>query len=372
MNRRSLLILAAGGVLLVWVLLLQSFYFTREGPARDLHAPGLADRLDDLESLRIIAAGNRVVATVQRGDQGWVVAEKGGHPVDFERFRGSLQALSQARRVEKKTAVAEFYSRLGVEDPGDPDAAGYLLELDFGDEHPSEGFIVGNRAGNSMAYVRTAGEEQSWLVSADFDLSEQTRDWLDREIIDLSSPTVRRVVLDRGPGSVLEIARGDSGDINFTPLNIPEGRELSYGSVANSIGSALANVEANDVLSAADVNELPQAVLARYETFDGLVVELDVREAAPVAAQSGNEGILPSQGEEADDPRYWVLFTATVNQPPPEEPAADEPAEDEPAVGGALERAREINARLAGWAYELPQYKSDQWFKKMEDLLKEE
>ena len=269
-----------------------------------------------------------------------MVAEKGGHPVDFERFRGSLQALSQARRVERKTAVAEFYSRLGVEDPDDPDATGYLLELDFGDEHPSEGFIVGNRAGNNMAYVRTAGEEQSWLVGADFDLSEQTRDWLDREIIDLSSPTVRRVVLDRGPGSVLEIARGDSGDINFTPLNIPEGRELSYGSVANSIGSALANVEANDVLSAADVNELPQAVLARYETFDGLVVELDVREDAQ------------------DDPRYWVLISAT--------------AEAEPEGGGAAERAREINARLAGWAYELPQYKSDQWFKKMEELLKDE
>ena len=338
MNRRSLLILAAVGAVLIAVLLLARLDFTREGSVGDLHAPGLADRLDDLESLRVMAAGNRVVATVQRGDQGWVVAERDGHPVEFERFRGSLQALSQARRVEKKTAVAEYYSRLGVEDPGDPDAAGYLLELDYGDEHSPEGFIVGLRAGNDMAYIRTAGEQQSWLVSADFDLSEQTRDWLDREIIDLGSGTVRRVLLDRGPGSVLEIAREDSGDINFTPLGIPEGRELSYGSVANSIGSALSNVEANDVLPAAQVNGLPQAVLARYETFDGLVVELDVRE---------------------DASRYWVLISATARQQSPEEAAA-------------AERAREINARLAGWAYELPQYKSDQWFKKMDDLLKEE
>ena len=378
MNRRSLLILAAVGAVLIAVLLLARLDFPREGSVGDLHAPGLADRLDDLESLRVIAAGNRVAATVQRGDQGWVVAEKGGHPVDFERFRASLQALSQARRVEKKTAVAEFYSRLGVEGPGDPEAAGYLLELDYGDEHPSEGFIVGRRAGNDMAYVRTAGDEQSWLVSADFDLSEQTRDWLDREIIDLSSGTVRRVVLDRGPGNLLEIAREDSGDINFTPLNIPEGRELSYGSVANSIGSALSNVEANDVLSAALVNGLPQAVLARYETFDGLVVELDVREDAPVA--------------EEEDARYWVLFSATAMEPPAEDRLAAEPVEAEPASGESAdetavapepaqdgdlqpssdERAADINARLAGWAYELPQYKSDQWFKKMDDLLKEE
>ena len=119
----------------------------------------------------------------------------------------------------------------------------------------------------------TGGERQSWMVSADFDLSDQTRDWVDREIIDLSSSSVRRVVLDRGSGNIFEIAKVDPGDINFTPAGIPQGRELSYGSVANSIGSVLANVQANDVRPAAEVGVLPRAVLGRYETFDGLALE---------------------------------------------------------------------------------------------------
>ncbi len=376
MNRRSLTCLAAIGAVLVAVLLLTRLDFAGEGSAGGLHAPGLADRLDDLASLRVLAAGNRVVATVQRGDLGWVLSEKGGHPVEFERFRGSLRALSQALRVERKTAMAEMYSRLGVEDVASPDAGGYLLELDYGDKHPAEGFIVGHRAGNELAYIRTAGEVQSWLVSADFDLSDETRDWVDRAVIDLSSRKVRRVVLDRGPGDLLKIAKEDSGDINFTPAEIPEGRELSYGSVANSIGSALANVEANDVLPAANVNDLPRAVLARYETFDGLVVELDVREEVPDTPAEDAD----AAAEDAD-PRYWVLFSAGAVDLPPASPTLE--SEDEPAAGaatdeqgepepGAGERAAELNARLAGWAYELPKYKSDQWFKKMPDLLKEE
>ena len=396
MNRRSVMVLAGVGAALLAIVLLARLDFGRQDSVGELHAPGLADRLDDLASLRVLAAGGQVVATVKRGEQDWVVVEKGGHRADFERFRGSLRELSQARRVEKKTALAEYYSRLGVEDVSDPDAAGYLLELEYGDKHPADRFIVGRRGGAGMVYIRTAGEEQSWMVRAGFDLSDQTRDWVDREIIDLSSGSVRRVVLDRGPGDLLEIAKADSGDINFTPADIPEGRELSYGSVANSIGSALANVQANDLRPASEVADLSRAVLARYETFDGLAVELDVRADVPAAA--GEES---SSGEAEADPRYWVLFEASADGPPQglpadeqtatEEPAAEASEDDDPGDGaeagasapadtaqepqpvpGAHEQAAELNARLGGWAYELPQYKSDQWFKKIDDLLKEE
>ena len=349
MTRRSLIILGVVGAALLAVLFLARLDFPRDDSLGVLHAPGLADRLGELESLRVTGAGNQVIATIERSGQGWGVAEKGGHRVDFERFRGSLRALSEARRVERKTAVAEFYPRIGVEDVSDPHAGGYLFELGYGGSHPDDRFIVGNRAGTGMVYIRTAGDEQSWMVSADLSISDEPRDWVDRDIIDLASGEVRRVALDRGEGDRLQIAKQERDDINFTPLDIPEGRELSYGSVANSIASALANVEANDVRPAAEVDALQRAALALYETFDGLELELDVREEPAIGPEDGEE----AGGDDAD-PRYWVLIAAR---------AAEDAAE---------ERAGELNAALAGWAYELPRYKSDQWFRKMDDLLREE
>ena len=379
MNRRSLIVMAGLGVALAAILVLARLDFGGGQDVGGLHAPGLAERIGDLESLKVVHAENEVLATIERGERGWVVVEKGGHPANFERLRSVLSALSQARRVERKTALPEFYSRLGVEDPQAPDAGGYLLELDYGGRHPAEGYIVGQRAGSGMVYIRTAGDSQSWMVSGDFDLSDQSRDWLDREVIDLASGEVRRVVLDRGGGDALEIAKDDAADINFTPVGIPEGRELSYGSVANSIAGALANVQANDVRPAAGLDTLPGAVQASYETFDGLEVRLDVREDAPVTAEDGVD-----DGGEAD-PRYWVMLSAAVLEPagsvPPTggeeaaegEEAADggEVADPEEAAAGPEERAAELNARLGGWAYELPGYKSDQWFKTMDDLLKD-
>ena len=387
MSRRALIVLAGLGLVLAAILVLSRFDFGGGQDTGGLHAPGLAERIGDLESLRVAHAGNEALATLLRGENGWVVAEKGGHPANFERFRSILDALSQARRVERKTARPEFYSRLGVDDPSGPEATGYLLELDYGGRHPTEGFIVGRRAGAGMAYIRTAGEAQSWMVSADFDLSDLARDWLDREVIDLASGDIRRVVLDRGGEDRLEIRKESPGDLNFTPVGIPEGRELSYGSVANSIAGALANVEANDVRPAAEADAFPVAANARYETFDGLEVRLDVREEAAVAETGAAE---PTEA----DPRYWAMFSAVPlmaeapSQPPT--PAnegggdADSPGgTDEAGVSGnetaseppapsPQERAAEINAKLGGWAYELPAYKSDQWFKTMDDLLKEE
>ena len=393
MTRRSLIILGGVGAALLAVLFLARLDFSRDDAPGVLHAPGLAGRLGELESLRVTGAGNRVIATIERSDEGWGVAEKGGHPVDFERFRGSLQALAEARRVERKTALAEFYPRLGVEDVSDPDAGGYQFELGYGGKHPGERFIVGNRGGTGMVYIRTGGEDQSWMVSADLSISDETRDWVDRDIIDLGSGQVRRVALDRGEGDRLEIAKQERSDINFTPRDIPEGRELSYGSVANSIAGALANVEANDVRPAAQVAGLPQAVLARYDTFDGLELELDVREQPP-AGPAESEETGPAEGGETGgdgaDPRYWVLFTARAAEVPSGASADEDAAGGEPseaAAGGdaaaedpeqaeppatAEARAGELNAALAGWAYELPRYKSDQWFKTMDDLLKEE
>ena len=372
MNRRTLMVLAGLGLALAAILVLSRFDSYGGQDVGGLHAPGLADRIGDLESLKVVHAGNEVLATLQRGESGWVVAEKGGHPANFERLRSVLEALAQARRVEKKTALPEFYSRLGVDEPVGADATGYLLELDYGDRHPAERFIVGQRAGAGMAYIRTADDAQSWMVSADFDLSDQGRDWVDREVIDLASGEVQRVVLDRGGDDVLEIAKDDAGDINFTPLGIPEGRELSYGSVANSIAGALANVQANDVRPAAEVDGLPRAVQARYETFDGVKLSLDVREDRPVTVEEEGE----------DDPRYWVMFSAAALEPA----AATPPADDESGEPGGSgeeadlqevapspeERATQLNAKLGGWAYELPGYKSDQWFKGMDDLLADE
>ena len=80
-------------------------------------------------------------------------------------------------------------------------------------------------------------------------------------------------------------------------------------------------------------------------------------------------GGLPSTRMEAWKYTNLAPLAELDFQPPA--PGAEVPEAGELPMS-AEERAAELNAALGGWAYELPRYKSDQWFKKMDDLLKEE
>ena len=61
MTRRSLIILGGVGAVLLAVLLLARLDFSRDDSLGVLHAPGLSDRLGELESLRVTGAGSRVI-----------------------------------------------------------------------------------------------------------------------------------------------------------------------------------------------------------------------------------------------------------------------------------------------------------------------
>ena len=59
--------------------------------------------------------------------------------------------------------------------------------------------------------------------------------------------------------------------------------------------------------------------------------------------------------------QHWIRLNADVYQASGSDESADN--------SGPAERANRINERVGGWAYQIPQYKSDTMTKRMEDLL---
>ena len=119
MSNRTVFILL--GVAAILVLLASLGNLQREPgntQAGRLFLPGLESMLSETNQVTIVKGGNEAVATLQRNADGWTVAERGGYPADFAKFRSSLLALAEARVLEVKTSDPEQYNRLGVEDVG--------------------------------------------------------------------------------------------------------------------------------------------------------------------------------------------------------------------------------------------------------------
>ena len=195
MNQRNLLILFAAlglAALAAWLLGEDDSASLSEG---DPVLPGLAAVLNDINSVTVRRAGDTIVATLRRDEGGWVLADRDAYPANFARIRQTLRGLADAQIFEAKTANAEFYERLGVRDIADPEAAG--TELDIQAPGYSTRVIIGrtDEGGGSLAYVRRAGDAQSYLVTASLDPGSQSADWLDTAILDLPSARVRSCLL---------------------------------------------------------------------------------------------------------------------------------------------------------------------------------
>jgi hypothetical protein len=330
MSQRALLTLLA--TLAVLVALAIAVAVSERKPttaAGGLLLPELKAQLNEVDRIVVRTAGDQVAATLQRQSGLWTVGERGGYPADMGRIRPLLISLAEATILEEKTSNAGSYDRLKVEDIAQPTAGGIQLELHAG-ESVTRLIVGGTPGGSDRRFVRRAGEPTSWLVSAGLEVPREASAWQDRRLTDIALERIRAVKIAHPLGQPLQLSRDQATTENFAVAAVPAGRELSFPGAGNAIAAALADLEMESAepaaqFAAGDV----KPIVARFETFDGLAVEISTWR-------------LPG-GE-----RVGVRASG-------EEQAADE--------------AKALNDRLERWVYVLPAWKAEQFTRRLEDLL---
>ncbi len=336
-NNRMLLIITVVLVAVVIALNLGE----RQGPAApvsgQLLLPDLASSVDQLTGVVIIGAGERTIATLERQNDRWTVRERDGYPANVAQIRDTLSALAEARIVEPKTANERFYDRLGVESIALEDAAGTAVSLITGDETTT--VIIGGIAATGQRFVRLADVAESYQIDRDPAPASEIGSWLDTRIIDLPNDrvqqvTIRHAAANDGADETLTLHRESAGQTNFTIEPIPDGRELLYPGVGNTVAGALRSLRMEDVERA---GAMTANTVIEYLTFDGLIIVV--------------EGMR--DGEQA-----FATFRAEVDADGAGDMLAERRAE-----------AEAINARVAGWRYRLPGFQYDQIARRITDLL---
>lgn len=368
MTSRTLIVLAAALAVLALVALWGQRGDAPQTQVNALFLPELEASLGDIDRVRVAGAGNQTLATLERRPDSWVVAEKGEYPADIAKIRGALRALAEARIVEQKTANPAYYDRLGVASVDSEDARGVELTA-YAGEAVHASVIVGDSDAANLQYVRSSDAETSYLVDREIEVPRNAVGWIDTTIMDLSSSRVASVTIEHPDGETVRITKDDPDETNFTVENVPEGRELSYPGVANVIANTLRDLRLGDVAPAGA--ELPdETTRATFRTFDGLVVnataftrdgEQWVRFEAGVEQAAADDADASADETDGSDGAEGAAADAEAS-------AADAAAND----GGvdAADEAERINARVAGWEYQIPSYLYGQLTRRMEDLLR--
>jgi hypothetical protein len=316
-------LIVAGGVLVgagLWLVSRQGAGSTAE----DAQGPVLPLRQNDLNAvtrLRIFK-GDGSHTTLSREASRWLVTER-GYAADTGQVRKLLLDLSSLKVEEQKTADPDLYAKLGVEDPKGFQAASTGLDIDLNGK--TLRLIMGHTYGTSSVYLRVAGQGRSVLATPQLAPDADPRHWLNRSLLDIAPERVTEVDLQPqgGPGYTIKRA---GADYALTP--IPKGRELGDPAALASQAGALAGLQLDDVRKAGSVAAVAHVT---FVTSDGLTLALS--------------GIQDAE-------QRYITIAVSGSSPT------------------AQAQARDLNARLTGWEFEVPGYRYDSLFHPLEQLLK--
>jgi hypothetical protein len=385
MNTNKLIILVAVALaaigLGIWV---SSERASQEETSSASLFPDLKKTINDATAVRIFTAGDKQAVEIARKDSAWIVSGRHGFPADDAKVRKLLLSLANAKLREEKTSNPENYASLNVEDVSTEDASGIRVEV--AGVQPTVNLIVG-KPGTSLdtQYVRKVGEKQSWLVDADFDTTSVPQDWLRKTLFEIAADRIQSATVQAKGAKPYTAAKNAKADADFSVVDLPKAKKLTSPSAANTLATALTGVALSDVQPAAEFEGSPD-VTATYQTFDGLVLEMkgwskdDKRYlAGQVRFDAALADRFTAAGEPAESKEDNTAETAEAATAKTDE--ADEPGSDKAdgaakpsaaapaATPNVAEEAKSLNERLAGWVFEIPEYKYNAIFKPLDDLL---
>jgi hypothetical protein len=317
--------------------------------AREVHGqsllPSLASELNTVASLSVLKGSPTPSVTVHKQGEQWTVAERANYPADVPKLRRLLLSLSDAKIREEKTSDPGKYSIIGVEDPTKPGATGAQIELIA--KAGKHDLIVGKpvEQGN---FVRRVGEKSSYIVEPGISFEAEPRFWIDTHLFDISADKIQSIQFKPETGATYTVRRvtethpkPDAGNksVSDAPVQpapagpavpapskfvlegVPNGRQAADSSTLSPSFSTFSDLNDDDVAPAADI---------------------DFSKPSTVTLALSDGSIIILTGAAVGEKR-WIQVAAPKDA--------------------------SLSAKTSGRAFEIANYRYDQIFKPLEQLL---
>jgi len=347
--------------------------------------PGLVEHINDTSRIEIRTRDKGT--TLVKGDDKWVLEERHGYPALFTRVQELAFALTELDILEPKTKDKARYAQLGVEDIGAKGADSTSITLKDKQGQNLASLIVGKeriaKGGNVRSrYVRPVGGEQAFLVEGTLDVSPEAADWMEKNLVDISSERMQSVTIAHPGGETVSLSREGAKEPNFKLAGIKPGHKLRSQVTLNGIASSLQSLSFQDVESKKALKWPEKEIVTTFYTFDGLVAKATSAKVGgksytrfafsfdPSLVTAEDKGKASPEHKEENKPE--ASPSASTEGKNEKAPSAEKPKKEKTTSEKEADIKQEVeklNQAVSDWAYQLPDFQLEKVTSTLDKLV---
>ncbi len=340
--------------------------------ARELLFPDFENNINGIKKIHV--KDDKAEATLVVQNDMWVVADRGGYPLDKEKLQTALLSLQYEKIKAGRHIGKDSWGKVGVNAPGSAAGAGMLVELFADKDALKYSFVLGGQVTSSGGsnndqmqmfggpkgnrFIRIQGEDTIWEIHDQLpDLVTKPDAWLAKAFFDVQKLKSVEVTMAKPEDSWKAARTEEAGD--FILEGAKPGEKIDAGKV--SLGTLLSSPAFNDVLSKDKATAtMKDAVKAKLVTFEGFTYNVQV---VKLAGQGGGD-------------KYYLTVSVSADLPKERAAVKDEKPEDKKKNDEAfaaektkLEEKLASEKKFEGWVYEVTEYTVSSLLKKRAEIL---
>jgi len=281
------------------------------------------------ESVKSITlSDNQGVITLNKSDDGWIVAERDDYPARTANILTLLRNISDLKIVQAMEAGPSFAPRFGM-DENSKSANARGITAAFADASGQEiaRISVGRMLDSGGRFVRNHADESGFYTVNDMlhMLDTTPVRWLDEAFLRPQKISSIRVASAVNPSANLWHVSRESEEDDFRLADAPPG-EMLESSAAESLKNLMNFARFQDVIPAAEIDaraaESPTPRIATVGTFEGFTYTFTITPAKPVESADNELDTPPPAIDE-----QLITFTVEATLPTERKKGDDETEE---------------------------------------------
>jgi hypothetical protein len=296
----------------------------------------------------IVISENDRATHLQRRGKAFVVSEKNDYPAATDRVNELFTEILDIQTKELVTDKPQNHPDLEVT----PDKAQSVVEFLGPDANVITGLVTGKRTDSGDAYIRLTDSNNVYLCENAPSVRTGPMDYIDQKLVSVKRDDIISVTVTDANG-VSYTLESEPNSTNITlEGGLPQGKKLSSRSM--SVFTAPTSIRFDDVFKAGAEPGNP--------TFNHTFI---------CKLNDSSQYIFKIAKEDA---KYYTecsaAFTGAKEQMPGKNDS-DEQIKKKQAELKARDDVAKLNAKCAGWVFELPRWKADNLTKPLNDILED-